>query len=328
VTLPAAWLFGSLSMINEPAPAPDMMTRRRSLPAGGAVAMVAMADGWMVRTAVWRPRDPALGMVLMVGGRGDFIEKYAEALHDLVEAGWGVATFDWRGQGLSGRLGDAPEKGHCNDFGVWLDDLDQLMTRWRADMPGRWVAVAHSMGGHLVLRRLTTGGADFARVVLLSPLLGLLAPPLGPRLARIAARVMVMAGRGGDYVYGGGPRIKAPPGSPRQLMLTSDAERYGDEGWWAEQEPRLSMGSATWGWLNAAFRSLALLWDRLGRVQTPVLVMIPTTDGLVDNAATRAAMARIPGARLEVIACTGHELLRECDAVRSQVVARVRAFLA
>ncbi len=328
MTLAGAQLFDSPSMTNEPAPVPDMMTRRRSLPAGGAVAMVAMADGWMVRTAVWRPRDPALGMVLMVGGRGDFIEKYAEALHDLVEAGWGVATFDWRGQGLSGRLGDAPEKGHCNDFGVWLDDLDQLLTRWRADMPGRWVAVAHSMGGHLVLRRLTTGGDDFARVVLLSPLLGLLAPPLGPRLASIAARVMVMAGRGGDYVYGGGPRIKAPPGSPRQLMLTSDAERYGDEGWWAEQEPRLSMGSATWGWLNAAFRSLGLLWAGLGRVQTPVLVMIPTTDGLVDNAATRAAMPLIPGARLEVIACTGHELLRERDAVRAQVVARVRAFLA
>jgi lysophospholipase len=165
-------------------------------------------------------------------------------------------------------------------------------------------------------------------VVLLAPLLGLLAPPLGPRLARIAARAMVMLGRGGDYVYGGGPRIKAPPGSPRQLMLTSDATRYGDEGWWAEQEPRLSMGSATWGWLNAAFRSLSLLWAGLGRVQTPLLVMIPTTDGLVDNAATRAAMARIPGARLEVIDATGHELLRECDAVRGLVLARAKAFLA
>jgi lysophospholipase len=302
--------------------------RRRRLPAGGAIGMTVMADGWPLRTALWPPRDPALGMVLLLGGRGDFIEKLAEAVHDLVDAGWGVATFDWRGQGLSGRMGDAPEKGHCDDFAMWVDDLDQLLTRWRAEWPGRWVAVAHSMGGHLLLRRLTAGGNDFARVVLLAPLLGLLAPPLGPRLARIAARAMVMLGRGGDYVYGGGPRIKAPAGSPRQLMLTSDAERYGDEGWWAEREPRLSMGSATWGWLNAAFRSLALLWAGLGRVQTPLLVMIPTTDGLVDNAATRAAMARIPGARLEVIEASGHELLRECDAVRGPVLARLMAFLA
>jgi lysophospholipase len=304
------------------------LDRRRSLPPGGTIAMQVMADGWPLRTMVWRPRDPALGMILLVGGRGDFIEKLAEAVHDFVDAGWGVATFDWRGQGLSGRMGDAPEKGHCEDFAIWLDDLDTLMRGWQAEIPGRWCAVAHSMGGHLVLRRLTAGGQEFSRVVLLSPLLGLLAPPLGPRLASITARVMVMAGRGGAYVYGGGPRIKAPAGSPRQTLLTSDAERYGDEGWWAEQEPRLSMGSATWGWLNAAFRSLGLLWGGLGRVRVPVLVMIPTADGLVDNAATRAAIPQIPGARLEVIGCTGHELLRERDAVRRAVLARVMEFLA
>jgi lysophospholipase len=88
------------------------------------------------------------------------------------------------------------------------------------------------------------------------------------------------------------------------------------------------MGSATWGWLDAAFRSLALLWAGLGRVRVPVLVMIPTSDGLVDNAATRAAMARIPDARLEVIDVTGHELLRERDVVRAAVLARAMEFLA
>jgi lysophospholipase len=304
------------------------LARRRSLPAGGTVVMQAMADGWPLRTAVWPARDAASGTVLLLNGRGDFIEKYAETIHDLVDAGWGVATFDWRGQGLSGRLGDTPEKGHCENFDTWLGDLDQLLTGWQAAVPGRWVAVAHSMGGHLLLRRLSVRGGEFARVVLLSPMLGLLAPPLGPGLARRVARLMVKLGRGGEYVRGGGPRIKAPPGSPRQLMLTSDAERYGDEGWWAEQEPRLSMGSATWGWLDAAFRSLAVLGAGPSRVTTPLLVMIPASDGLVDSAATRAAMARMPAAGLEVIEGAGHELLREADALRSRVLARVMEFLA
>jgi lysophospholipase len=315
-------------MADDPDLCRDVTARRRSLPAGGTSVMEPMADGWMVRTVVWQPRDAARGTALMVGGRGDFIEKYAESLHDMVDAGWGVVTFDWRGQGLSGRLGDAPEKGHCSDFDVWLNDLDVLMARWRAAMPGRWVAVAHSMGGHLVLRRLATGDVTFAKVVLLSPMLGLLAPPLGPGLARLAARAMVLIGRGGEYVYGGGPRIKAAPGSARQLLLTSDAERYGDEAWWAAQEPRLSMGSATWGWLRAAFRSLAVLWRGLAQVRVPVLVMIPDTDGLVDNHATHAAMARMPTARLEVVEGAGHELLRERDALRAGVLARVMEYLA
>jgi lysophospholipase len=303
--------------------------RRHSLPAGGTIEMRVMRDGWPLRTAIWPGSDPATGAILLLTGRGDFIEKYAEAIHDLVDAGWGVAAFDWRGQGLSGRLGDAAEKGHATSFEPWLGDLGEIIAWCKAAVPGPWFAIGHSMGGHLLLRRLVAGQNDFGRVVLVSPMLGMLAPPVGPRLARVAARVMVLLGRGGDYVAGGGPRIKAEPGSDRQMLLTSDPERYGDEAWWATREPRFSMGSATWGWLNAAFRSTALLFSRgaLAGVRTRVLIMIPETDRLVDNAAARRAQALIPGSLLEVVHCSGHELLREASDTRARVLARITAFL-
>ena len=67
---------------------------------------------------------------------------------------------------------------------------------------------------------------------------------------------------------GGGPRIKAAPGSDRQLLLTSDPERYGDEAWWTAQNPALSMGSPTYGWLAAAFGSI----DRLFAGRTRILI--------------------------------------------------------
>lgn len=306
-----------------------VLERRHSLPGGGTIGLQAMPDGWLVRTACWVGRDPAKGSILLVNGRGDFIEKYAETVHDLVDAGWGVVTFDWRGQGLSGRLGDAPEKGHCNSFAPWLSDLDVIIGVARATLPGPFFAIGHSMGGNLLLRRLVAGHDDFARVVLMSPMLGMLAPPLGPRLARWLARVMVIAGRGGHYVAGGGPRIKAAAGSARQTMLTSDPNRYGDEAWWADETPAVSMGSATWGWLDAAFDSVAVLFRHgaLERVHTPLLIVIPQNDRLVDNAATRRAHARLPASQLESIAGAGHELLREASDIRARVLARVLAFL-
>ncbi|MBC7520656.1 MAG: alpha/beta hydrolase [Sandarakinorhabdus sp.] len=307
----------------------DGAARRQSLPAGGATAMRAMRDGWPLRTAIWPARDEAKGSILLLTGRGDFIEKYAETIHDLVDAGWGVAAFDWRGQGLSGRLGDSPEKGHATSFEPWLADLGEIIALCKAATPGPWFAIGHSMGGHLLLRRLVAGQNDFGRVVLVSPMLGMLAPPLGPRLARLLARLMVLLGRGGDYVARGGPRIKAEPGSDRQTLLTSDPERYADEAWWATREPCLSMGSATWGWLSAAFRSIALLFSRgaLPGVRTTLLIMIPAIDRLVDNAATRRAQALIPGSVLEVVPCSGHELLRESSDTRARVLARITAFL-
>jgi lysophospholipase len=303
------------------------VARRHGLPPGGTRQIRGMRDGWPVRTMFWPGRDPAKGAILLLNGRGDFIEKYAETIHDLVDAGWGVASFDWRGQGLSGRLGDAPEKGHADSFEPWLADLDELTGWFHAVLPGPWFAMAHSMGGHLLLRRLAAGGGGFARVVLLSPMLGMLAPPVGPRLARLMARVMVLLGRGGDYVRGGGPRIKAEPGSDRQLLLTSDPERYGDEAWWAAQDPGLSIGSPTYGWLDAAFRSLGVLFAGVGRVVTPLLLLIPGDDKLVDNAATRHAQALLPGSELVVFPGAGHELLREASDTRAQVLARALAFL-
>ena len=303
------------------------VSRRHSLPPGATLAMRAMRDGWPVRTISWPGSDPTKGSILLMSGRGDFIEKYAETIHDLVDAGWGVATFDWRGQGLSGRLGDAPEKGHADSFDPWLADLDELTGWFHTALPGPWFGMAHSMGGHLLLRRLADGGGGFARVVLLSPMLGMLAPPVGPVIARIMAGFMVMTGRGGDYVRGGGPRIKAAPGSDRQLLLTSDPDRYADEAWWAEREPGLSMGSATYGWLAAAFASLVRLFAGLGQVITPVLIMTPGDDRLVDNAATRSAQRVISGSVLVEVPGAGHELLREASDIRAQVLARATAFL-
>jgi alpha-beta hydrolase superfamily lysophospholipase len=87
------------------------------------------------------------------------------------------------------------------------------------------------------------------------------------------------------------------------------------------------MGSPTYGWLAAAFRSLDRLFAGLKRVGTPLLILIPADDRLVDNVATRRAQALLPGAELVAIPGAGHELLREASDTRAQVLARATAFL-
>jgi lysophospholipase len=319
------------------------LARRRSLPQGARVEMRPMRDGWPVRTVMWPGRAGGPGSLLFVTGRGDFLEKYCETFHDLVDAGWGVASFDWRGQGLSGRQGDDPMKGHSPGFDNWLGDIDELIAWFRASLPAPYFAVAHSMGGHLLQRHLAGENGEFERAVLLSPMLGISARPLGPWIARAVARLMVWTGRGGAYVIGGGPYARGAPGSMRQHLLTSDAARYGDEGWWVEQTPALALGSPTFGWVDAAFRSLenllkpprgmrgtgegAAFVPLLQRISTPVLVMIPVEDGLVDNNVTRRIESLLHDGLLEEVPGAGHELLREVPAIRSQVLARLLAFL-
>jgi hypothetical protein len=65
-------------------PETDPWMRRRSLPAGRERLFLPQRDGWPVRLEHWPRRNPERGHMLMGTSRADFVEKYAEALHDLV----------------------------------------------------------------------------------------------------------------------------------------------------------------------------------------------------------------------------------------------------
>ncbi len=311
----------------------DPWMRRRSLPVGGERLFLPLRDGWPVRLEHWPRRKAERSHILMITGRADFVEKYAETVHDLVDAGWGVTIFDWRGQGLSRRVGKTPMHGASPvgvlaGFDVWLSDLAELVT-WTVERTGGPVmAAAHSMGGHMLLCHLAAGRGGIARAVVLAPMLGLLASPLGPGLARRLAACMVKWRRGSDFVLGGGPYEPGVAGSKRQLLLTRDAERYSDEGWWIGQDPTLALGSVTWGWLHDAFANIdALTAPGVAEaISAPVLALIPEKDGLVDSKDTRRFVVRIPGGETVEYPQAGHELLREAEPLRSTVLARMLAF--
>ncbi len=304
---------------------PDDLTRsRRTFPAGGTVTMLAMADGWPVRAALWP--GAGKGSLLFIGGRGDFMEKYAEAIAGWHEAGWTVASFDWRGQGGSGRLGRTPAHGHLDSLEPLVSDMAELMDWFVASTPSPHHAVAHSMGGHLLVRHLASAPTSVRKAVLVAPMLGLKLAPLGAGVAALLARLMVALGRGGGFVSGAGPEVATS--SVRQMRLTSDVGRYADEGWWTTERPELGIGGVTWGWLAAASASIAKLTPALlGRVSTPLLVFAAGRDVLVDNRAIARAVAAMPNAQMETMAEGAHELLRERDELRDEVLRKIDAWL-
>jgi len=301
------------------------LAERRSLPPGAVTSMRAMRDGWALRSMVW-PAGTS-GSILFVNGRGDFIEKYAESYWHWRAAGFGLAAFDWRGQGGSGRVGDTPDKGHSTGFDVLVADLGEQIAWFCGALPPPHFAVAHSMGGHLLLRHLSQRPVSIDRAVLLAPMFGLVAAPVGPWLARTVARLQVARGKGGAYAPGAGPAQTTD--ALRAVRLSSDPVRVADEGWWTARDPGLRIGGVTNGWLAAAFASLdALAAPVLEAVTTPLLILTAANDRLVDSAATARLARRLPHARVESIAGAAHELLREADLIRDPVLAKIDAFLA
>ena len=300
---------------------------RRAHPEGAVFSDWRAPDGWLHRRLDWvQPAGSAArGTLLFPGGRGDFIEKYLEPLAHWHQAGWNVAAFDWRGQGAS--RGDIVG-GHLDTLDLLIDDLDALAAELRLASQGPFVAIGHSMGGHVLLRALAERRVEAAAAVLVAPMLMVNSAPLPPAAARWAASILSMFGWRRQPVWRP-PGAGAPAGSSRQICLTACPDRYGDELWWWERQPGFNLGAPSWGWLEAAYRSCAALTaDKLRAVTTPLLLVGTETDRLVSAAAIRRAAALLPNARLKMFDEAGHEILREADPVRLEALEAIDSFLA
>jgi lysophospholipase len=187
------------------------------------------------------------GTVCLFQGRGEFIEKYFEVVADLRRRGFGVATMDWRGQGGSSRMLSNPNKGYVRSFA----DFDQDLAYFMKDvvLPNcapPYIAVAHSMGGHILLRNASQPKSWFSRMVLSAPMIAIDQTRLGapPGVARTYAEILSAFGFGSTYVRNGSDRpIELGPFEGN--LLTSDRDRYLRNQQVLVEAPQLGLGSPT-----------------------------------------------------------------------------------
>jgi lysophospholipase len=301
---------------------------RRAIPATARITHWTAPDGWRLRRFDWPADAHPRGSILFQGGRGDIFEKYLEAFGHWHGLGWSITSFDWRGQGGSGRLSPNPHVGHVDNFEIFVDDFAAFWAEWSRDTVGPHVAIGHSMGGHLMLRALTEGVARPDAAVLIAPMLGLHSP-LGARLGERLARVLAGAGNPARPAW----KVNERPATTasRQTLLTHDVARYEDELYWQASKPELLLGPPSWRWVVKAFESTRLLRDdpRLKTMTVPVLMILAEADQLVSTAAALQVAARLPD--VEVVrfgAESAHEVLREADGVRNRAIGAIDAFIA
>jgi lysophospholipase len=299
---------------------------RRAIPSDARFTSWTAADGWVHRMLERRQAQgaPVRGSLLFAGGRGDFIEKYLEVHDHWFRAGWNVTAFDWRGQG--GSQGGRPG-GWLDSFETLVGDLAGLIEAWKAANPAPRAVVAHSMGGHVLMRTLADRRPAIDAAVLVAPMLAINSGAVPPFAAHWLASSAAMFGWGGQPAWQQ-PSRPQPAGSVRQSLLTGCRDRYEDELWWWEKQPGFNLGAPTWGWLKAAYASSAALTPaKLAAVTIPILLIATERDRLVSPAAIRRAASLLPNAELEMFDDSAHEILRERDEVRLRALARIDSFL-
>ena len=289
------------------------------------------SDGWPVKRLKLAARDGGgaeKGALLFLGGRGDHMQKYSETLEYWAETGWAVESFDWRGQGGSGRFGKDRLTGHIDDFSCWLDDLEAYCRDWLARTAGPHVIVSHSMGGHILLRALVERRVNIDAAVLVAPMIGIRASGLPGMVARAIAGAVCAAGYSCWPLW---PSRLYGPGVERHMRraLTHSERRITQEIAFRRKHGDLIVDAPSWGWLKAAYRSIGLLEHAGGieKVTAPVLILATHGDRLVSMSAIMGVARRLPDARIH---CYGrsvaHEILREVDHVRDDALDRIDSF--
>lgn len=297
------------------------------MPPGGAAAFVTMPDGAEIRIATWLPPN-ARRTVIILPGATEFIELFGETIGELLARDNAVGILDWRGQGLSHRPLKDWRKRHIDDFASYVGDFREIANNAFANLPKPWLLLCQSMGGHIGLLILENKVASFSGAVLMAPMLGIITKPWPLPVARLLTDASYALGRGGSYILGGGRKSDFPPFD--RNPLTHDANRYRRIFELIAAEPRLDVGSPTFGWLEAAFRSMdALARPEAARgINVPILLVSCGEDSVIENPAIEALAARLPRCRLARLAGARHAILLESDIVRAAFWKEYDAFVA
>ena len=296
-------------------------------PDGGGSSVVRTRDGVRLRVATWRVPRPR-GTVLLMQGRAEFIEKYFETIGELLARGLSVVTFDWRGQGGSGRALRDPHRGHVGRFDEFRLDVEAVLAQAVAPLAdGPVSGVAHSMGGCIALIGARQGWLPVERLVALTPMIGL-SLVRQPRPARALAGLLRRLGLGARYVPGGTARSISTLPFPGN-RLCADRGRYDRNAALAEAIGAGAIGSPTIGWLAAAYEAMALFGEPgfAGGIDIPVLLLAAGAYPVCSTPAIERFALGLRHGRLATIPDARHEILMETGPIRGQFWAAFDEFM-
>src|SRR5579871_4713108 len=277
-------------------------------------------SGARLRVAVFAAEEQNSRTFFLLNGQTEFIEKYFEVVDDLRARGFCVVTMDWRGQGGSVRALTDPLKVHVTDFSEYDDDLASLMEQVVCPLsPRPPIGLAHSMGGHNLLRALHANSRSFSCAVLSAPMIAISTRGAPAFLARAITATMNLRGVSPSWVWGMDKRDPLSMPFENQIV-TSDRDRFLRTQEILARTPSIRLAGPTWGWLEAAYRSMRAMQAKgyAEAISTPMLIFGAGKDQICLTAPARDFANRMPHGKFIELADAEHEILMENDSIRAR----------
>jgi len=300
----------------------------------GQIEFLAVKDGTRLRTVSWPSEEGCRGIIVLVNGHREYIEKYFEFISDFLKRGFAVYALDNRGQGMSDRPLPDRTKSYIKNFDYFSNDLNEYVTKIVMNDPRAkelpLYLVGHSMGGHICLRYLHDFPGYVSKAFLISPMIEMnfgegIVKSLLQGLVRFSCRM----GLGKMFAPGQGHFFTKESSVLRQRLLTHDNKRYLEETDILESLPDLYVGGATYGWLGAALDSIEKINEDgfLEQINIPVMAALAGDDKLVVSQSAQRLLSCHENMDVVTIKNSRHEIYRESDEYRNQLWQKIDGFL-
>lgn len=293
-------------------------------PEGAHAIWLHADDGVRLRLGLF-PHPAPRGTILLMPGRTEFVEKYGRAASMLAERGYATIVVDWRGQGLSDRLGPTPPLGHVRDFLDFQRDVAAVIAALPRvtgpALPMPHTLLAHSMAGAIALRALINGVPQAAGIrcaAFTGPMWDIAFTPGTRPAAALIADIACRVGLGSRFAPGTSGETYVSKAEFEGNTLTTDRDMWNYMRRQITTYPELSLSGPSLQWLHGALReATAFLSSPLPKL--PVEVFLGSREEIVSQQAMKALCDRWPSARLRVLDGKQHEVMMEDRATQARI---------
>jgi len=271
----------------------------------------------------------AQNCLVILPGRTEPIEKYAEVVYDLLQTQTGknmdYYLMDHRGQGQSGRMAAPSDMGHVDKFENYVKDVETFVKLQNLDKRCEHkFLLAHSMGAGIATAVLLKNPKAFDKVVLGSPMLKIQTKPYSYTTARAIVQGMVMAGKGSKFAVGQKPFNGAAKFEDN--TFTTSPERFKMAMGMFNAYPQTKVGGVSSRWILEVMKGTNPLRSRYHEISTPMIVINAGIESYSEPSEMAELCKQAANCKHVFLKSSKHEVFMDRDENRNVAVNEVVEF--
>lgn len=274
-------------------------------------------------------RQKANNCLVILPGRTEPVEKYAEVIYDLLQTPAGANLnfylIDHRGQGSSGRLKTPSDMGYVDRFENYILDLESFIEKQKLEsVCDQKFLLAHSMGAGIATAFIIKHPNTFDRVALSSPMLKILTAPYAYKVARAIVEVSTKLGRGAKFAIG-----QKPFSSELDFennTFTSSPERYLMAMSMFDIFPKARLGGVSNRWILEVMKGTNAIASRYDEITLPLRVFNAGNEAYSEPAEMVKLCEEAQNCKRIFLESSKHEVLMDRDVNRNVVIHELAQF--